>query len=452
MPSPTVPVVALIASAALMTASFARETVLVIGDSLSREYQFEFSEFEEARNWVELLAVYRADDFYFGPLESSDLGGLAFACDLFSLDNSVCNAIGEDGELERYRYNWAIPTYSAESYADDLTSGGVFESLLQDLINDDFDDIDSVVVFIGGNDLDRVYSSIYNGNAAATNAFIASIEEDLEAIIDFVLDDTPAMRMVLVNVPHVGATPEVKASYPTDPLKTTRVTTALQTLDTKLRALAMRKRIGYADILPLTVDLLPDTPYCIGGVPFTNAGSDSGDPEFLWLGGELSQNFHPNTNGQAIVANAIIDAFNETYDLGVAPFSGAEIVGELLGLTTPLEAWAEGFGIPADQRDEEDDPEHDGLNNLIEFALDLDPSAPSTLPTPVLVSGQLEYEYQLRPQACDHIATTPESSSDLSAWSAVPAENVTELGGKRFRVSLPTSSDHRYLRLRVETR
>lgn len=442
---------AVLASAALSANSPGRETVLVIGDSLSREYQFEFAEFPDARNWVELLAVHRSDDFYFGQLESSDLGLLADACDLFSLDNPLCTALDPDGKLDRYRYNWAIPTYSAEAYADDLTGGSFFQRRFQDLVNDDFDNVDAVVVFIGGNDIDRVYSSVYNGNTGATNAIISSIGSDLEDIIDFVLDDTPGMRMILVNVPHVGATPEVKADHPTDPTKTGRVTAALQTLDANLRALAARKNIGYADILSLTIDFIPAAPYCIGGFPFINQGTDTGAAESLWLGGELSQNFHPNTAGQALLANAIIAGFNAKYALGVTPFSEAEIVEDIVGLQTPLTAWAAGFGLPPDQRQPGDDPDMDGLINLIEFALDLNPSRPSQLPSPTCDADTLEFEYRLRPQACDYVAAIPESSSDLVHWQAVPAANLTELPDHRHRVTLQKSSAPTFLRLRITT-
>lgn len=439
---------AVVASAALCVPSPARETVLVIGDSLSREYQFEFPEFSEARNWLELLAVHRPDDFYFGPLESSDLGLLADACDLFSLNNAVCNALGDDGELDRYRYNWAIPTYSAEDYAGDLTGGNLFQGLFQDFIDDDFDKVDAVVVFLGGNDIDRVYSSVYNGNTSATNNIINQLEDDLEAIIDFVLDDTPSMRMILVNVPHVGATPEVKGDHPTDPVKTGRVTTALQTLDTKLRALAARKNIGYADILTLTIELLSDDPYCIAGFPFINQGSDSGAAEYLWLGGDLSQNFHPNTNGQAVLANAIIAGFNENYALGVEPLGESEIVEDILGLQTPLSEWAASFGLPANQRQADDDPDRDKLTNLIEFALDLDPSQPSQLPTPTCTADAFHFEYQLRPQSCEHVLVTPESSNDLVHWAPVAEENILR-SGNTSRVSLEKTEQPTFLRLRV---
>ena len=442
------PLAALAISVLLCGQSAARETVLVIGDSLSREYQFEFPEFSEARNWVELLAVHRPDDFYFGPLKETDLGLIASACQLFGIDHPICDALNEDDELERYRYNWAIPTYSAQSYAGDLAGSSIVQGLIQDLINDDFDNVTSVVVFLGGNDIDSVYSSVYNGSPGAAANIIARIESDLEDIIDFVLDDTPNMRMVLVNVPHVGATPEVKADHPTDPIKTGRVTTALQTLDANLRALAMSKGIGYADILNLTLDLLPDDPYCLGGIPLINESTEEGDAEYIWLGGDLSQSFHPNTNGQAIVANAIVEGFNEKYNLDAQPLSEAEIV-EILGLETPLTTWANSFGLPANQRQPEDDPDMDGLNNMIEFALDLDPTRHDTLPSPTMDGENLLFEYTRAAAACDVVEIIPEISTDLATWVPVPPEQITSPGENRTLVTLPKTQDRQQLRLKV---
>ena len=52
----------------LLSTAEAQRKVLVIGDSLSREYQFEFPGFDEARNWVEILAERRTDDLDFGSL------------------------------------------------------------------------------------------------------------------------------------------------------------------------------------------------------------------------------------------------------------------------------------------------------------------------------------------------------------------------------------------------
>jgi len=421
MKIPASPLAVVVACASLIASAPARETVLVIGDSLSREYQFEFAQFDDARNWVEILAENRPDDFDFG-------------------DKSID---------QRYRYNWALPTYSAEDYADDLTSSGFLQRRFQDLIDDDFDDVDAVVVFLGGNDIDSVYGPVYNGNSSTTNNIINRIEDDLEDIIDFVQDDTPNMRMILVNVPHVGATPEVKGDHPTHPVRTQRVTDALQTIDTRLRALANRKNIGYADILPFTLDLLSDAPYCIGGFPFINEGSDDGDADHIWLGGDLSQNFHPNTNGQAIVANAIIEAFNEKYGIGAEPLSEIEIVEDIVGLDTPYGGWADAAGLPPSQRGLTLDPDNDGLSNLIEFTLDLDPTQFSSLPEPRIEGGNLVFDFNLRHQDCAFSTVEAQVSSDLIGWVAVPEANIEVISGGTYRVTLPVSNGSTFIRLLV---
>ncbi len=124
----------------------------------------------------------------------------------------------------------------------------------------------------------------------------------------------------------------------------------------------------------------------------------------------------------------------------------------LLGLQTPLSEWAESFGLAPDQRQPDDDPERDGLDNLVEFALGLDPSAPSKLPAAIQISGGLEYEYQLAPRACDQIVTIPEYSQDLIRWQRVAEESISPLPDNRFRVSLTAPPQMRYLRLKFEFR
>ena len=422
-------------------------TVLVIGDSLSREYQFEFPGFDDARNWVEILAVHRSDDLFFGELAETDLPGLEFVCGLFGGD--LCEALGDGEEpLERYRYNWAIPTFTADDYRDNLTGSGLVDQAFQTLIEPDFDDVDTVVVFIGGNDIDSVYGTIYNGSTLAANQLIRDLSDDLEDIVEYVQDQDSSLEIVLVSVPHVGATPEVKGDHPTDPVRTGRVTAALNQLNSELEAFANAEGIAFADIATLTIDLLEPDTYCIGGVEFFNAGTDSGAAEFLWLGGNVSQNFHPNTNGQAVVANAIVDALNETYSAGIARLGNREILETILGLDAdmPFADWASAFGLGAGENGFSDDPEHDGLANLIEFALDFDPTKSDVdqLPSPDFEGGTLSLTFVPRDAQCEYVRVVGEASADLVTW--VPAGDPVDLGGGSFRVS----TDAEFLRLRAE--
>ena len=47
----------------------------------------------------------------------------------------------------------------------------------------------------------------------------------------------------MVNVPHVGATPEVKSHRPTDPVKTGRATAALNAINGMLESFAAAEAI-----------------------------------------------------------------------------------------------------------------------------------------------------------------------------------------------------------------
>ena len=81
---------------------------MIIGDSLSREYQFEFTEFDDARNWVEILSAIRPDDFDFGKVRTVDLGFINSSWDITS-----------------HAYNWALPTFGANEYNGLLQDSGI---------------------------------------------------------------------------------------------------------------------------------------------------------------------------------------------------------------------------------------------------------------------------------------------------------------------------------------
>ena len=84
----------------------------------------------------------------------------------------------------------------------------------------------------------------------------------------------------------------------------------LRDLNAQLAGLASERGLGFADAFTATLPLLAPDPFPVFGVPFANSGSETGDLAFSWLDGELSYNFHPNTNVQALLANEIIHAFN----------------------------------------------------------------------------------------------------------------------------------------------
>ncbi|MCB1098160.1 MAG: hypothetical protein KDN22_21490 [Verrucomicrobiae bacterium] len=414
------------------------ERYMIIGDSLSREYQFEFTEFDEARNWVEILSAIRPDDFDFGKLRTVDL-----------------SFIDSSWDINSHAYNWALPTFSADQYNGLLNGSGLTDLLFQQLINPAYDDTERAVIFIGGNDLDRIYNEIYQGRDE-NNTGVKAIYSDIEDILLEVENQNSDLGIVLVNVPHVGATPEVKSAHPTDPVMTQRVSDAIELLNRQLAKLAVEHDAAFADVYTLTKGLIDPAPLCIGGVPFINEGSDDGDPSYVWLGGNLAANFHPNTNGQALVARAIVDAINEHFSENIAPLTDAEILESVLNVSPsmPFDTWAAGFGLPEGQSGTGDDPDSDGVDNVIEFALGMHPLEADSqrLPSPVAESidgaSMLTMRYQPRAEDCPFVKIIPQSSIDLDEWETIAPTALTTSSDGTVTVRLPLSGTV-YIRLLV---
>ena len=403
------------------------ERYMIIGDSLSREYQFEFTEFDEARNWVEILSAIRPDDFDFGKLRTIDLG-----------------FINSSWDINSHAYNWALPTFGADEYNGLLQGSGFADRLFQQLIDPAYDDTERAVIFLGGNDIDRIYNEIYQGRDT-DNSGVKAIFSDIEDILNEVEDQNSDLDIVLVNVPHVGATPEVKSVHPTNPVKTKRVSDAIELLNRQLKKLADEHDAAFADVYTLTRGLIDPGPLCIGGVPFINEGNDDGDPDYVWLGGPLAANFHPNTNGQAIVARAIVDAINEKFDENIPPLTDSEILESVLGISPdmPFETWIAGFGVPSGKDGPNDDPDGDGVKNLVECALDMHPLRPDAhrLPTPAVVTlGEVPYlsmSYKPRMQECSYLSLVPQQSSDLHNWGAVNSSSISVSSDSTVTVRIP---------------
>ncbi len=382
----------------------AAEQIVTLGDSLSFAYEAEFGfkvtiQFfgtfgdgfgPEVRNWIEILSnpAFRNARFDQGARDDFEL--------LVSFLPPATQTM-----FFRNACNWAIPGLKI----DQLRRFMAGEATLFDLLGDDpdfsilvtalqYSDFDEdadfaladledqiahsaerLTLFIGGNDIRGVYGTIYGGGPPGT--FVDDFLADATAILDRVQQLNPAIQVVLVNVPHVGITPDVKADFPTDPVATARVTAVLRDLNARLAALAASRGIGCADIFTPTLGMLGAAPLCIHGLTFSNSGTATGDLGHVWLNGPLSANFHPNTNAHALVANAVIDAFNEAYQTGIAPLTATEILGNLLGKSAaevdlPFADWMAGHGLAG--RPETDDSDHDGVPAGVEFAAGLNPT------------------------------------------------------------------------------
>ena len=446
---------------------------LTLGDSLTFAYEAEFG-FDvwipfvgtfgdgfgpEVRNWIEILndPGYRKSHFDIGARDEFRLLGI------YKL-------------LFRHEYNWALPGLKI----DELRAFMAGETTFGDLVAADADlalllelsDLDQntafrlsdlqaqiesstgrLVLFIGGNDVRAVYGTIYQGGPAGT--FVADFLSDAAEILDRVLELNPALQIVLVNVPHIGITPDIKGTYPTDPVGTGHVTAVLQLLNNGLAALAQERGIGYADVFTPTLRLLDASPLVIHGIPFINAGSTSGNLDYVWLNGQYSANFHPNTNAQAFIANEIIDAFNTRYATGIAPLSATEILAGLHGksaaqIDMPFAQWMSAFGL--DGLPAGDDSDGDGMAAALEFACGLDPTRRDgrKVASALMDYGQgplLELAYPIRLPASTRYALAPAYSPDLSSPFTAFAELPQTGPDGLARAWLPVTAGRGFLRL-----
>lgn len=465
---------ALLALALQGTTVSATEQIVTLGDSLTFAYEAEFC-FQQTvvgigtigdgfdsrvRNWIEVLGnpIYRGEHFELGTRDSV----------------TVTPPFGAPFDLYfRQSQNWAIPGLKIDGLRQFLAGEATFNELLDsatlnlilsysdfnqttDFALADMEDqiqntAERLTVFIGGNDVKQIYGTIYDGFGAGT--FVADFMADMTAILDRVQTLNPNLPIVVVNVPHVGITPLVRQSWPYDVVKTERVTAVLRDLNGQLANLAAARGLGYADIFtPLLRQLVPGVGMWLQGAIFSNVGTTTTDMTKLWLNGDSSNNFHPNTNGQVMIANEIIDAFNRRYSTGIKPLSATEMLGGLLEKTAgemdmSFTNYMNRTSLP-DNLPPSDDTDGDGILAGVEYALGLNPARhDSWKVTSRIVGSELELAYPARLPVSARYSFTPESATTLpepfTPFVTQPAEGTDGL----HRARIPLGAGKGFLRL-----
>lgn len=294
----------------------AAEQLLIIGDSLSKEYEYELpgiggnSKAKGIMCWSEILDDKRHSYFDFG--SSKTYGDL---------------------RLIGHKYNWSVPGSFADDWVDYLSSGVVLDYVygINTLSSQLKNEADRVVIFVGGNDIRVNYESIYKGNSP--NKFINDTFNEIEDIVNWVRNKKSSLEIVLVSVPHIGCTPKTSKAHPYSALKTGRVTAALTNLNNKLATFAKSKKIGFCnDVFEITKGLLTTEYFTIGGVKiYKNPPHADGNPYYLFLG----DGFHPNQPCQAIFAQRILDCFNSAYKHNFPRLTDQEILKDILKIPAP---------------------------------------------------------------------------------------------------------------------
>ncbi len=388
------------------------ENIVVIGDSLSKEYAIEFPLLNPdnpaawgERNWLELLSKHRAEEV--------DIGKLAF---------------WPDSRLTGHEFNFAFPGSTSSEWEEILTSNfltGPQWILLRVSLDEYLEDADRVAIFLGGNDLKNNYGDYYRGEDPS--GFINTLVSNMETIVEYVRDQNDAVPIVLVNMPDVCITPTVIESKP-DPDKRLLVTNLTREVNLRLRQMASDKGIAYADIEQLTAQLTGPDRFVIGGTRFLKSvdpNEGSNDPEYLFS----PDGFHPNTTAQFLFANEIGRALNETYPESspITPFTTQEILAlQELEADVTAGAWASAYGLSG--FDPQDDSDGDGVPLLQEFAFGMDPRIADADQASVLgewTGTQLQLSYHLRVQTSLHFTAQPQFASNLVDWTAVPSEQTS---------------------------
>lgn len=462
----------------LQTAAVAaNDQIVTLGDSLSFAYEAEFC-FQKnvtgigtigdgmpatTRNWIEILSnpTYRGTRFELGTRDSV----------------TVSPPFDPPFDLYfRQSHNWAIPGLKVDGLRQFLAGQATFTSLIggssefstistilsysnfndaTDFALTDFESqiqgtAERLTIVIGGNDIKPIYGTLYDGGSAGT--FVSDFMADIVAILDRVQVLNPNIQIVLANVPHIGITQDVRSTWPYDAVKTERVSAVLRDLNSQLASLAATRQIGFADVYTPTLPMLNGTDLCIQGITFTNGGTATGFANTVWLNGPISDNFHPNTCGQAIIANEIIAGFNKRYQTGIARLSATEILVSLLGrnptnIDMTFALWCSRFGIPALAAGDSDG---DGIPAAMEFALGLSPLRHDSDNTSSgIVANALEIAYPNRIPNSIRYTLTPESSSTLTApFTPFGTSPAIEADGL-YRARLPLGGSPGFLRLKA---
>lgn len=381
----------------LMSFTLRAEQCLVIGDSLTKEYEAEFPGLYpnnpaswQARNWIEILHQHRTDWFDTGTW-----------------------SVYSDPRLTGHRFNWAFPGATTTDIRNQL--GSIYNFWWTNTLKSQLrTDVQRVVIFAGGNDADSYYADLYNGavDASVTSTTLGN----LQWILDYVRKVNATIPIVLVSVPHVGCTPKIQAGCPTDPVKTARVTAAMDALNATLAAYAESQNIGFVPGVYDFTKALVTQPFRITGIDFYRMADADARTRYTFSG----DGFHPNTCAHTKIAQMVVEAFNARYpSTAITALTDDYIITTVLGLdpNIPLTEWLASQGQSGSFTD---DSNHNGIPNGLEFALE-GLTDVSSMPRPVVQNGALTMTYRPRAVFTEWGTIQPQSSADLIQWTDIPA-------------------------------
>jgi hypothetical protein len=115
---------------------------------------------------------------------------------------------------------------------------------------------------------------------------------------------------------------------------------------------------------------------------------------------------------------------------GIVLSEPAKLIVPGIGPSGPFDTWIASQQLPADQTGPNDDPDRDGIPNVVEFAMALDPKAadarPVAIAEPVIDQNEvyLGYVYRRPKDASGSLRYVVTSSRSLERWENLPTQTA----------------------------
>ena len=242
---------------------------------------------------------------------------------------------GEFTQLDRgapryqgFAYNWA----RSDATTSDLIAEGQHLGLAAQISRGE---VDTAVIFIGGNDLIHALKSA--DPMKALEGLVSTMASNVETALDAILQAHPRARVVIATVPDLRHLPEFRRPLEEGSLASSLVdaySAALRQYNAQLRMLALHPRrlarVALVDLYFTTrlVDAISDEHVVVAGRKVDRI-HPSNDLDHFFLADER----HIGTVGQALFARMILEALNAKFAARFSSLEEPEILEFAASLT-----------------------------------------------------------------------------------------------------------------------